>query len=261
MIASDVKKALEELASPQKAKASAWFFKTGKGQYGKGDEFIGVTVPEQRRVAKHFRDLPLQELEILLASPVHEHRLTALFILVSQYERAVSNITPGSTLRVEPRKIVNFYLKYRNYVNNWDLVDSSAPQILGAWLVARRGLLGGVGRDSSEVKEARILYDLVHSKSLWDRRIAIVATQAFIKAGQFDETLRIAEQLLGDTEDLIHKATGWMLREIGNRDAAVLRRFLDTHAATMPRTMLRYAIEKLPPTDRKHYLGLKRDAT
>ncbi len=279
--ASDVQQALRVYASPAKAKASAWFFKTGPRQYGAGDKFIGVTVPEQRKVARQFRDLPLSQIEQLLESPIHEHRLTALLILVDQYQKAVKTL--GATRRVKPRELVDFYLEHRQFVNNWDLVDSSAPQILGQWLL-QFGLSSSsripTSRDT-DIKDpvdttqrhgSRILFryranrsgmaleQLARSKSLWYRRIAIVATQAFIKVGQFDETLKIATLLLADREDLIHKATGWMLREVGKRDEIVLRQFLDRHAATMPRTMLRYAIEKLPDFERKRYLTLRRAA-
>jgi 3-methyladenine DNA glycosylase AlkD len=262
--ATDVKHALKQLADPERAKSSAWFFKTGPGQYGEGDQFIGVTVPEQRKVARQFRELPLPEIERLLASPIHEHRLTALLILVDQFQRSLQSL--GSTRRVEPREYVDFYLTHRDRVNNWDLVDSSASQILGQYLVApvgntsevsRRRLLRGE-RDRGElIRRRRVLDKLARSRSLWDRRIAIVATQAFIQAGQFAETLRLAGLLLRDPEDLIHKATGWMLREVGKRDEAALCRFLDAYAASMPRTMLRYAIEKLPESTRTRYLALK----
>lgn len=272
MAASDVKKELQKLASSQKAKASAWFFKTGKGQYGEGDQFIGVTVPEQRKVAKQFRDLPLVELAKLLTSPIHEHRLTALFILVWQYQHA-HEISPNPSLQKRgtppfrkgrlggisgPREIVDFYLAHRKHVNNWDLVDSSASYILGDYLLTHPndGVILSVHQTRIE-GSGRILHTLATSKSLWDRRIAIIATGAFIQHSQFDDTLHLAELLLADKEDLMHKATGWMLREVGKRDESVLRVFLDKHAAHMPRTMLRYAIEKLPPADRKHYMQLR----
>lgn len=272
MTALELQSALQKLASPEKAKASAWFFKTVQGQYGEGDQFLGVTVPEQRRLAKQFRELPLAEIAKLLQSPIHEHRLTALFILVWQYQQGIRNKAPeirgkpplastGSTLRVQPEAIVDFYLAHRSRVNNWDLVDSSAGYILGDWLLANsmKSVIlsdrSSLGDQAVEGSGRRILYDLAKSKSLWDRRIAIIATQAFIAAGQFDDTLRLAELLLTDKEDLMHKATGWMLREVGKRDVAVLRKFLDAHATQMPRTMLRYAIEKLPEAERKQYLA------
>lgn len=261
MRAADVSQALKVLGSPTKAEASAWFFKTGKGQYGEGDQFIGVTVPEQRKVAKHFRDLPLTDIETLLKSPIHEHRLTALLILVDQYQRASKNSTksPGSNLRIQPTEIVEFYLAHKTHVNNWDLVDSSAPYILGDWLLRLSTQTSEVPvHQTSDVRQRKILYDLAASQSLWDRRIAIIATYAFIKAGEFDPILKLAERLLSDKENLIHKAVGWMLREVGNRDSATLLKFLDVHAATMPRTMLRYAIEKLSPPLRLKYLGVRK---
>ncbi|MBI4185712.1 DNA alkylation repair protein [Candidatus Berkelbacteria bacterium] len=230
-----VRRALALHASPERAKSSAWFFKTGPGQYGEGDRFIGVTVPEQRRVASQYRTLPLSQIEQLLNSPVHEHRLTALFILVYQYQRAVK-----LNLEIETGTIVACYVVHRARVNNWDLVDSSAPFLLGAWLL---------NHDRS------LLTTLARSTNLWDRRIAIVATHAFIRVGQFEDTLRLASILLGDQHDLIHKAVGWMLREVGKRDEAVLRQFLNEHVAHMPRTMLRYALEKLPALDRHRYLS------
>lgn len=233
MTAHAVEQALRRRASLEKAKASAWFFKTGPGQYGEQDQFLGITVPEQRKIARQFADLPLDQLKLLLLSPLHECRLTALFILVSQFRRGEKRVK---------REIVSFYLKNRERVNNWDLVDSSAQYILGEYLLD---------------KNRKALYKLARSKSLWDRRIAIIATAAFISQYDYDETLELAELLLHDGEDLIHKATGWMLREVGKKDEAILRRFLDTNAATMPRTMLRYAIEKLPQVDRKAYLKQK----
>jgi 3-methyladenine DNA glycosylase AlkD len=225
---------LEALGSPAKAKASAWFFKTGAGQYGHGDVFVGVTVPEQRRLAKRYAGLPLAELRALLASKLHECRLTALFILVRHYER-------GDEAARE--RIARFYLANRKAVNNWDLVDSSAPYILGRHLLAR---------------DRAILLRLARSRDLWETRIAIVATLAFIREGDFADTLAIAERLLGDPHDLIHKAVGWMLREVGKRGPDALERFLAKHAARMPRTMLRYAIEKFPEKKRKAHMAMRR---
>ena len=210
------------------------FFKAGEGQYAAGDTFIGVTVPEQRLIAKQFKDASLKDIEAMLADPVHEMRLTALLILDLQYSKA----SP------EQRKvIVDFYLRHLDGVNNWDLVDSSAPQILGAWLV--------------EKKDRSVLYRLARSGKLWRERIAIVATQALIRKGVFEDTIRIATILLAHKHDLIHKAVGWMLREMGKKDEKVLRRFLDEHAATMPRTALRYALERLTPKNRATYMAKK----
>lgn len=229
--AQSIQTALQKLSSPAKAKSSAWFFKTEKGEYGHGDRFIGVTVPDQRKVARQFRDLPLRETLTLLKSPIHEHRLTALFILVGAYSRADPE-TKG--------QIVSTYLAHRKYVNNWDLVDSSAPHILGDWLLTH---------------PRSMLYKLVRSKDVWDRRIAMIATQALIRAGEFRDTLKIAEIVLDDPHDLIHKATGWMLREVGSRDKTPLVAFLKKHACHMPRTMLRYAMEKFSPEERRRWMG------
>lgn len=218
---------LKSFATPARAKSSAWFFKTGKGQYGEGDKFIGVTVPDQRIVAKKYIDLPFKEIEKLLISPIHEHRLTALFILVGAYKKA-------------KKEVYDFYLKHTKYINNWDLVDSSASLIVGEWLLN---------------KERSVLYTLAKSKNIWDRRIAIIATGAFIKNGEFADTLKIAQILLKDSHDLIHKAVGWMLREVGKRDEKAEEAFLKKHYKCMPRTMLRYAIERFPESKRHEYLA------
>ena len=229
----DIIRALKEVSSKEKALSSAWFFKTRPGQYGHGDVFIGVTVPEQRKVAKEFQDLPLSEITKLLESKVHEHRLTALEILVMQFERGDRKIQ---------EKIARFYLKHTKYINNWDLVDTSARYILGEYLAS---------------KDRKVLYKLVKSKNLWERRIAIVTTHAFITHGDFADTLKLSEFLLTDTHDLIHKAAGWMLREVGKKDEATLKKFLNKQAHHMPRTMLRYAIERFPKEERTKYLVQK----
>jgi len=227
-----VRSQLAAVADPARAKSSAGFFKTGAGQYGEGDVFIGVTVPQQRIVAREFRDLPLAEIERLLASKIHEERLTALIILVDSYERGNDDTQAA---------IYAFYLDHLSQVNNWDLVDSSAAQIVGTHLLDRK---------------RNALRNLARSKSMWERRVAMVATYAFIRRGEHEDAFAIAELLLTDEHDLIHKATGWMLREVGKRASETeLRRFLTEHAAHMPRTALRYAIERLPPTERKSWLG------
>lgn len=223
---------LKRLGTPAKAKTSAWFFKTGEGHYGHGDTFYGVTVPEQRRIAKQYKDVSLPEIAKLLASPVHECRLTALLILVGQYQRASTK---------ERARIAKFYLSHTKRVNNWDLVDLSASYILGAELFD---------------KKRNVLYKFARSKNLWERRIAIVSTYAFIRCGDLGDTFRITEILMRDTHDLIHKAAGWMLREAGKRDERQLEWFLQKHAPLMPRTMLRYAIEKFPEQKRKAYLSI-----
>lgn len=235
MKASSVKKDLQRIADPEKAVTLARFFKTGKGEYGEGDIFIGIKVPDQRNVARRFRELPLPELKTLLSDPVHECRLTALMILVDKYSKADVR-TRG--------EIFDFYIGNTRYINNWDLVDLSCEKIIGRHLYSS-------GSDRS------ILYDLAGHDYLWDQRIAVVSTYWFIKNRDFDDTVRLCEYFLGHRHDLIHKATGWMLREAGKRDITVLREFLDRHAGVMPRTMLRYAIEKLDGTERKKYMDAK----
>jgi 3-methyladenine DNA glycosylase AlkD len=231
--AADLLSELKSVSDPERAMASLRYFKTGKGQYGEGDVFLGVTVPNQRKLAKKFSSLPLAEIKTLLCNKVHECRLTALFILVDQYRKADDKAK---------EKIVQFYLKNKSYVNNWDLVDSSASYILGNYLIDR---------------PKELLYQLANSKSVWDRRIAIMSTQAFIAANKFSDTLKLSKILLHDPHDLIHKAVGWMLREVGNRSMDTEKQFLEKHATVMPRTMLRYAIEKFPVTERKRFLAMK----
>ncbi len=234
--AAQAEKELRTLGKPAKAKVLSGFFKTGKGEYGEGDIFLGVTVPVQRNLAKKYSELDLAEISLLLKSPIHECRLTALEILVMQYEKAKKR--SNATLQ---EKIITFYLKHTKYINNWDLVDATAPYVLGDYLLNN-------DRD--------ILYTFVKSKKLWERRISIISTLAFIRAGDFKDTIKISELLLKDSHDLMHKAVGWMLREVGKRDELVLMRFLNTHAHMMPRTALRYAIEKFPESRRKAYLKM-----
>jgi 3-methyladenine DNA glycosylase AlkD len=216
------------LADPGRAKIMQGFFKTGPGQYGEGDVFIGVTVPQSRQVAKRFGDLALGEIKDLLCSGVHEERLVALLILVQKYAKAP-----------DKEEIVKFYLDNIKRVNNWDLVDLSAPCILGAHLMD---------------KDRKLLYRLVKSGNVWERRIAVVATYHFIRNNDFADTLKIAAMLLQDRHDLIHKAAGWMLREVGKRNTAIEEEFLVEHYKVMPRTMLRYAIERLPERKKRHYM-------
>ncbi len=230
-----VKKSLAKLASNPKAQSSARFFKTGPGQYGEGDLFIGVTVPEQRVIAREFKDLSLVEISELLASPIHEHRLTGLMILVEQFKAASE---------AGKKKLVIYYLSKSAAVNNWDLVDLTAANIVGAWV--------------SISKEFELLDKLAASKNMWQRRIAIVATWALIREKKLEQTFRLAEKFLTESHDLMHKATGWMLREAGKRDEKALRKFLDRHVTKMPRTMLRYAIEKFAASDRAGYLAKKK---
>jgi 3-methyladenine DNA glycosylase AlkD len=233
MKAADVRKELKSMAEPEKAAILQRFFKTGPSQYGEGDIFIGVMVPQSRQVAKKFNQLPLGEVRTLLYSRVHEERLVALLILAWRYSSASSSR--------EKEEIVKFYLDHIKRVNNWDLVDLSAPNILGAHLVDRDG-------------RRRLLYRLAGSENVWERRIAIVATHHFIRNGDFSDTLKIAEMLMQDRHDLIHKAVGWMLREVGKRDAAAEEEFLEKHCSVMPRTMLRYAIERLSERKRRRYM-------
>ena len=233
MTSTQVKTALRAFSDPEKAEFFPRFFKSGKGEYAEGDEFLGVTVPKQRKVAKTFRDLPRKQIGKLLKDPIHECRLTGLLILVDQFQR--------STSEREQSAIVEFYLDHLDFVNNWDLVDSSAHKILGTWLLDRE-------------TEQSILDDLAESEHLWRERVSVIACLPFIKRGEFDWILRLAEWFLDHEHDLIHKAVGWMLREAGKVDQTVLLSFLDQHAASMPRTMLRYAIEKLPEAQRKKFL-------
>lgn len=230
MKASDVKARLKRMADPEIAKNLQWFFKTGPGEYGEGDRFIGIKVPNLRKVAKEFKTLSIGETTKLLRSPIHEERLVALFILVQAY-------TKGDASTKE--RIYRLYLKSTKYTNNWDLIDLSAPRIVGVHLVDRSRMP---------------LYRLAKSKSLWERRIAMLATSTFIWHNDFSDALKIAEILLNDDHDLIHKAVGWMLREIGKRDLATEERFLKPRYQKMPRTMLRYAIEKFPEAKRQRYL-------
>jgi len=227
---SDCIKKLKSLGTPKRAKASSWFFKTGKGQYGEGDVFLGITVPDQRKVAHRFQDLSLSDIKKLLNSPVHEHRFVALEILVFRYEKGNGQ---------EKKKIGDFYLANTNRINNWDLVDTSAPYILGDYLLK---------------KDKRILYKFARSKNIWERRIAVITAGTFVKSGNYRDLIKISEMLLKDKHDLIHKATGWMLRELGKISPEAEIEFLDKYYHTMPRTMLRYAIEKFSPERRRHYL-------
>jgi 3-methyladenine DNA glycosylase AlkD len=229
--AATIRARLRSLADPRIGGDAQRFFKTGPGDYGHGDRFLGIRVPVLRKVARGLRAAPLAAVFALLRSPFHEERLAALLILVDRHARGTA---------AERRRVYEGYLKHvPKHVNNWDLVDSSAHYIVGAQLE---------GRDRG------VLYELARSPHLWSRRVAIIATFWFIKHGSFGDTLAIAELLLDDREDLIHKATGWMLREVGNRDRAVAERFLRRHCRRMPRTMLRYAIEKLPERTRRAYL-------
>jgi len=230
MRAEIVKEQLLAFGSPQKAADSLRFFKTGKGEYGEGDQFIGCTVPETRSVAKACKKIPLEEVNILLDDPYHECRFCALVILTERFKKAEEE---------ERKEIFQFYLDNRRRVNNWDLVDISAYNIVGEWLVD---------------KERSLLYRLAASENLWEQRIAVVSTLAFIRKHDFDDTLKLSAMFLTHRHDLMHKACGWMLREAGKRDEKVLTGFLDLHCTRMPRTMLRYAIERLSPDQKRSYM-------
>lgn len=230
MTLSAIQSKLAALADDQRAGIQMRFFKTGPGEYGAGDRFIGVRVPELRRLSRLYRELDTQAVETLLHSKIHEERHLALFIMVLQFQKGDSR---------RRQRIYNLYLASLDCINNWDLVDCSAEHIVGGWLETR--------------KKTR-LNALARSADLWHRRVAMLATFHYIKKGHFDDALHLAKQLLADPHDLIHKAVGWMLREIGKRDLAVEEAFLKEHYQTMPRTMLRYAIEKFPEAKRQAYL-------
>ncbi|MDP3836804.1 MAG: DNA alkylation repair protein [bacterium] len=223
-------------ADVDKGKFLGYFFKTGKGQYGEGDKFLGITVPVTRALAKQYVDASLEDITILLKNPYHEIRLLGLLILVSKYEKAKADS--------ERKAFVTFYHTNRQGINNWDLVDLSVYKIWGDYLLRH-----------PEKRPALNKY--ARSKNLWDRRLAVVATMALIKNGEYTEIIELAKMLLNDKEDLMHKAVGWMLREMGKKDEAVLRQFLDDYATRLPRTALRYAIERLPEKDRLRYLKMR----
>jgi len=218
---------LEKLYSKERAKNSKRFFKTGKGEYGEGDIFLGFSMGEQREIAKKYTQLSLSNLQKLLNSKIHEHRLIAGLILMHKFKKS-------------PEEIFNFYTKNAKRFNNWDLVDITCTKIVGNFLVD---------------KDKKTIYNFAKSKNLWEKRIAIVSTFAFIKENQFADTLKISEILLDDKHDLIHKAVGWMLREVGKRDVEVLKDFLKINYKKLPRTTLRYAIERFPEKERKMFLA------
>ena len=230
MTAKDLIESLQALADEQKAVFSQKFFKTAKGQYAEGDIFWGIKVPETRQIAKAYRDIPLAELKKVIANPVHEVRLCGLMVLVEQFKK--SNEYKRS-------EIVYFYLSNIKCINNWDLVDLSCYNILGRYLIN---------------KPRGILYLMAESKNMWEQRIAIVSTWSFIRNREFVDTLAIAEMLLDHKHNLIHKAVGWMLREISKKDEAVMLDFIEKHYEKIPRTTLRYAIERLPKNVRKEIL-------
>jgi 3-methyladenine DNA glycosylase AlkD len=220
---------------PEKAEKFKRFFKTGKGEYGEGDKFIGISVPDTRAIAKEFILLDFEDIHRLLGSEFHEMRMCGALILVEKYAK--------SKLEVEKQEIVDFYLAHRKSFNNWDLVDLSCYKLLGKHLLKKT--------------DRKVLYDLAHSGHLWSERIAMVSTYAFIREHQFDDTLKLAEHFLNHKHDLMHKAVGWMLKELGKRNREVEDRFLDKFSILMPRTMLRIAIEKHDNAKKAHYLRQK----
>jgi 3-methyladenine DNA glycosylase AlkD len=233
MTAPVIQKRLRQFATREKARVLQGFFKTGPGEYGEGDHFLGVVVPNIRRVAKEYQDAPLGEINKILASRYHEERLLALLMLVHQFAKGDEALK---------KRIYGLYLKSTRYINNWDLVDLSAPNIVGTYLLGR---------------SRKPLYAFARSNDLWKRRIAILSTFTFIRQNDFDDTLGISKILLEDDHDLLHKAVGWMLREIGKRDLRAEEQFLKQHYKKMPRTMLRYAIERFPEGKRRNYLDGK----
>lgn len=251
--ARDVELALRKLIRPDKAEFLPGFFRAIPGGYGEGDQFLGVIVPDQRKIAKQFYELTIDELRKLLHSPWHECRLTAIFILVNRFEVALRKHQKLGQLSIAekseeetPQDWLEFFLSNLEGINNWDLVDSAAYKILGAYLV-------------EFPKQKKILNQLARTGNLWQERIAVVATLALIKHDEFDEILQLAKRFLRHRHDLMHKAVGWMLREMGKRNVEVLRGFLSEHAVEMPRTMLRYSIEKLSRSERDKWLAVEHE--
>lgn len=235
MSALKVKTELKKVSSKKRKETNEWFFKTGKGEYGEGDKFMGVSMPDLRKVAKSFLDLPFEEISKLLESKIHEHRLAGLVVLVENFKKADEK---------NKKKIFNFYRKNLKHINNWDLVDISCPYIIGGYLLDKEG-------------ERKQLYTWAKSKDLWKNRVAIVSTWYFIRNNDLKDVYLLSEILLNHEHDLIHKAVGWMLREAGKKDEAKLKKFLDKHTTKMPRTMLRYSLEKFSKKDKKYYMDLK----
>ena len=233
MTAEFILNELFSVANPEKALLLQRFFKTGKGQYAEGDVFLGLVVPLSRSIARANKETPLSELQLLLDSPYHEARLVALVIIVERFKKASSS---GRT------ELFGFYLRNAARINNWDLVDVTCPHVVGAYLLD---------------KDRSVLYSLAGSSLLWEQRIAIVSTIAFIRSKQFDDTLALSEMLLSHKHDLMHKAVGWMLREVGKRDKVTLLSFLERNATRMPRTALRYAIEHFPGEERMYFMKKK----
>jgi 3-methyladenine DNA glycosylase AlkD len=227
-----LKNDLDKCKNTKKAKLLSRFFKTGKGEYGEGDIFIGINVPVLRTIAKKYQDLNLNEIQILIKNPIHEYRLTAIFILIFKYSTGDQNLK---------QQIYKIYLKNKKYINNWDLIDLSSNKILGIYIL-------------NNPNEKQIIYSLAKSNNLWDRRISVMTTFEFIKNLKFEDSLKISKILLEDREDLIQKAVGWMLREIGKKDFKTEEKFLNYYYKRMPRTMLRYAIEKFPKAKKDYFM-------
>lgn len=230
--AEQIRAEIESYSTPAKKEFLPYFFKTGKGQYGEGDKFLGTVVPDIRKVAKKQKDIPFDELKILLDSEYHECRLCALLILVERFKKTKDEN--------ERKGIVDFYLSQTARINNWDLVDLSAKDIVGEYFADR--------------EDRSVLYQLADSSLLWDQRIAVISTYAFIRRGDLKDIISLSRKLMSHKHDLMHKAIGWMLREAGKRDKQVLCDFLDVYSKQMPRTMLRYSIEKLSPEERAYYM-------
>lgn len=234
MTLKNLQKKFHKLKSKERAQSNARFFKTGKGEYGEGDSFLGITVPQTRLIAKEGNALTLKDIKTLLKSPWHEERLLAAILLVNRYKKAPET---------EKNEIYHLYLKnIKIGMNNWDLVDTSAPYIVGPHL---------------EKSPRHDLYRLARSKNLWEKRVSIVATQYFIRKNDFHETLTLCEMFLKEKHDLMHKACGWMLREVGKKDVNTLRNFLKQYASVMPRTMLRYSIERMDTAERRMWMNQK----
>lgn len=227
----NIRKELTRLSNKEYAARLQKYFKTGKGEYGEGDRFMGIRVPNVRKIAKKYGNISIAEASRLIKSPFHEERLFSLFVLVDIFKKSNDN---------DKTRVYDLYMANTKFINNWDLVDASAGRIFGAYLFTR---------------DRKPIYESAKSENVWERRISIMATSYFIAHNEFTDTLKIAEILLNDREDLIHKAVGWMLREIGKKDPELEEDFLRKHCADMPRTMLRYAIEKFPESKRKKYLN------
>jgi len=234
MALKSLKNELKSLSDPDKAKVLQRFFKTGKGEYGEGDIFLGIKVPVQRKIAKKYYGMSFDDIQKLLHSKIHEYRLTSIFLLIDAYKEAKKNNNE--------KEVVDFYLNNTKWINNWDLIDLSAPNIIGDYLLNRK-------------EERVLLIKLAKSNDLWKKRIAILSTFAFIRNSEYKDTLKISEILLKDDHDLIHKGVGWMLREVGKRCGIEYEEtFLKKHYKKMPRTMLRYSIERFPVDKKKHYM-------